>query len=49
MDVKGDYVDKGFVTKDRSATANSVPALPFLVAVVLGLLGATVYVVAQTS
>ena len=49
VDVKGDYVDKGFVSKDNSATANSVPALPFLVAVVVGLLGATVYVVAQTS
>jgi hypothetical protein len=49
VDVKGEYTDKGFVAKDRSATAASVPALPFLLATVLLMLGATAYVVSQTS
>jgi hypothetical protein len=37
------------VSDDEVAVTSSVPALPFLVAVVLGLLGATAYVVLQTS
>ena len=49
MDVKGEYTDKGYVAKDASATASGVPALPFLLAVVAGLFGATFWVVAQTS
>ena len=41
--------EKGYVARDRSATASSVPALPFLVGVVLALFAATAYVVAATS
>lgn len=47
VEVKGEYADKGWVSKE--GTASSVPALPFLVAVVLGMLGATAVVVSQTS
>lgn len=49
VDVKGEYTEKGYVARDRSATAASVPALPFLVAVIVGLFAATAYVVAATS
>ncbi len=49
MDVKGEYTDKGYVAKDESATATSVPALPFLVGTVVALFGATAWVVASTS
>lgn len=45
VDVKGQYVDKGYVS-DESST---VVALPFLIAVVLSLFGSLAYVVAQTS
>lgn len=45
IDVKGDYVDKGYVSKEST----NVPALPFLIGVVVALFGATFYVVAQTS
>jgi hypothetical protein len=46
VDVKGEYTDKGYVAKEEST---SVPALPFLVGVVLALFGTLGYVVAQTS
>ncbi|KAL4451446.1 hypothetical protein ABPG77_009518 [Micractinium sp. CCAP 211/92] len=49
VDVKGEYAEKGYVARDRSSTASSVPALPFLVGVVLALFAATAYVVAATS
>ena len=49
VDVKGDFVDKGYVEKGGSSTSNAVAALPFLIAVVVSLLGTTAFVVAQTS
>ncbi|PRW20989.1 kinase [Chlorella sorokiniana] len=49
VETKGEYVDKGYVAKDKSATAASVPALPFLVGTVVALFGATAWVVASTS
>lgn len=42
-------MDRGYVAKDNSVTASSVPALPFLVGTVAALFGATIYVVSQTS
>jgi hypothetical protein len=45
VEVKGDYVDKGYV--DESGT--SVPALPFLALTVLALFGTVGYVVSQTA
>lgn len=47
--MKGEYTDKGFVAKDRSAVAAEVPALPFLIATVLLMFTATFFVVSQTS
>jgi len=47
VDVKGEYTDKGYVAKEENPSA--VPALPFLVGVVLALFGTVGYVVAQTS
>lgn len=47
--MKGEYAEKGYVARDRSSTASSVPALPFLVGVVLALFAATAYVVSATS
>ena len=44
VDVKGAYADKGYVSKAELPTA-----LPFLVLVVLGLVGAIGFVVTQTS
>ena len=44
VDVKGEYVDKGYVDKSEGITG-----LPFLVAVVLGVFGALAYVVSQTA
>lgn len=44
VDVDGEYTDKGYVEKPQAVTA-----LPFLVAVVLGLGGALAYVVSQTA
>lgn len=46
VDVKGEYTDKGYVAKEETA---AVPALPFLVGVVLALFGTLGYVVSQTS
>ena len=45
IDVKGEYTDKGYVSKEGT----SGPALPFLVLTVVALLGATAYVVAATT
>jgi hypothetical protein len=47
VEVKGEYTDKGYVAKEEEST--NVPALPFLVGVVLALFGTVGYVVAQTS
>ncbi|KAG7671218.1 hypothetical protein Ndes2437B_g03833 [Nannochloris sp. 'desiccata'] len=47
VDVKGEYTDKGYVAKEENPSA--VPALPFLVGVVLALFGTLGYVVSQTS
>ena len=47
IDVKGKYTDQGWT--DTTATSSSVPALPFLVAIVLALFGTVGYVVTQTS
>lgn len=47
VDVKGEYTDKGYVSKEEKPAA--VPALPFLVGTVLALFGTVGYVVAQTS
>ena len=44
VDVKGAYADKGYVSKAELPTA-----LPFLVLVVLGLVGAAGFVVTQTN
>ncbi|CAK0785157.1 hypothetical protein CVIRNUC_008363 [Coccomyxa viridis] len=44
VDVKGAYADKGYVSKAELPTA-----LPFLVLVVLGLVGAIGFVVTQTN
>lgn len=49
IEVKGDYVDKGYVAKEETSLSTSVPGLPFLVITVLGLFGALGYVVSQTS
>ena len=45
VDVKGEYTDKGYVSEDT----NGVVGLPFLLAVVVALLGTAAYVVSQTS
>ena len=45
VDVKGEYTDKGYVSDDT----NQVVGLPFLVAVVLAVLGTAGYVVSQTN
>ncbi|KAK9807831.1 hypothetical protein WJX72_010529 [[Myrmecia] bisecta] len=45
VDVKGDYVDKGYV----SSESGTVTGLPFLIAVVFGLFVALGVVVSQTS
>lgn len=47
VDVKGEYTDKGYVAADAGPAA--VPALPFLVGIVLALLATTGYVVSQTG
>lgn len=44
VEVKGEYTDKGYVAKDQST---NVPALGFLVIVVVALLGTTAAVVTQ--
>jgi hypothetical protein len=44
VDVDGDYVDQGFVGANQKT---SVPALPFLIAVVLAVLGTAGWVVSQ--
>ena len=44
VEVKGEYTDKGYVAKD---TSTNVPALGFLVLVVVALLGTTAAVVTQ--
>ena len=44
VEVKGEYTDKGYVAKDEGT---SVPALGFLVIVVVALLGTTAAVVTQ--
>ena len=44
VEVKGEYTDKGYVAKDEGT---NVPALGFLVIVVVALLGTTVAVVTQ--
>lgn len=44
MEVKGEYTDKGYVAKDEGT---NVPALGFLVIVVVALLGTTAAVVTQ--
>lgn len=49
VDVKGDYIDRGYVAKDNSATSSSVSALPFLLGIVFAMLGATAFVVSATS
>ena len=49
IDVDGKYVDKGYVAKDAASTASNVPALPFLIGIVVALFGTLGYVVAQTS
>lgn len=46
---QGEYTDKGYVAKDKSATSNAVGALPFLVGTVVALFGATFWVVSATS
>lgn len=45
VDVKGEYVEKGYVSTDST----TVPGLPFLIATVVALLAATAFVVASTS
>lgn len=45
VEVKGEYTDKGYVSEDT----NAVVGLPFLLAVVVALLGTAAYVVSQTS
>jgi hypothetical protein len=45
VEVKGQYVDKGYVSDEET----TVPGLPFLLGVVLALLGTLGYVVAQTQ
>lgn len=47
IDVEGDFVEQGYVSGKGGAA--SVPALPFLLAVVVAVLGAAGYVVIQTS
>jgi hypothetical protein len=44
VDVKGEYVDRGYVAKDSET---EVPALPFLILTVVALLGTTAAVVTQ--
>jgi len=44
VDVKGAYAEKGYVSKGELP-----PALPFLLVVVLGLVGAAVYATSQTN
>lgn len=46
IEVKGEYTDKGYVAKDEETSTN-VPALGFLVFVVVALLGTTAAVVTQ--
>ena len=41
MEVKGSYTDKGYVERSGASTASNVPALPFLVAVVVCLFATT--------
>lgn len=45
VDVKGTYVEKGYVSTESTA----VPGLPFLIAVLVGLFATLGYVVAATS
>lgn len=45
VEVKGEYTDKGYVSENT----DDVVGLPFLVAVVVALLGTAAYVVSQTS
>lgn len=45
VEVKGEYTDKGYVSEDT----NQVVGLPFLVGVVLAMLGTAGYVVSQTN
>lgn len=47
VDVEGDYVEQGYVSGKGGAA--DVPALPFLIAIVVAILGATGYVVSQTG
>jgi hypothetical protein len=46
MQVEGDYVDSGFV---GARPGTQVPALPFLIGVVVAVLGTAVYVVTATQ
>jgi len=43
VDVKGDYVERGYVG-ESNALKGGVPGLPFLIAVVLALIGTTGYI-----
>ncbi len=45
VEVKGEYTDKGYVSEDT----DGVVGLPFLIGVVVALLGTAAYVVSQTS
>jgi hypothetical protein len=44
--VRGKYVDEGYLTSKES---EAPPFLPFLIAVVLGIVAATVVVVSKTG
>ena len=44
VDVDGEYTESGYIDKPQAVTG-----LPFLIAVVIGLLGALAYVVSQTA
>ena len=46
VDVKGKYAERGYVSEN---TTTVPPGLPFLILVVLGILGALGYVVAKTG
>lgn len=49
VDVKGDYVEKGYVPASEEEAQITVPGLPFLVATILGIFATLGYVVSQTS